>query len=802
MRAVVSSSPLLAVLVLLPLLSPRAAAQPAEPQPPPPAPPAAEPAPGPQPPVADAPPPPDAQAPVAADAAVGTAEAEAAAEEPEAAEGVATTVGDEIVVTAQKREDKLMEVPISISVVSAEALKATGAKNLTELQGVKPGVFFSGNTSYGGSPMAIRGTAGSNTALLDDPVAVYVDGIYLPSASFSTSTLLDIGSIEVARGPQGTLQGRNATAGAVLLRSADPKFALGGYGRASIAAPLEYRLEAAATGPVTDTFAVRAAFGYARERGWARNVDGRRLGSSESLLGRIVLLFEPTDALRLRLASTISSVKAEPALARWASTTFNPDPNGPLVSPPTPTVPLPEEDRENIEDGNFALNRPADSKTITSLNALEATYSFEDFADLVSVTGLVFGDTEGNNDSDGFDRMDREGFNRGKFDTQTVSEELRLQSNTDGRLSWILGGYYYFSHQDMDFRIYNLGLTLGAPTVPPPANRRFTTFLVDQDNTSLAGFADATVHILESLAATAGIRYTYEKKDFEFDTFGRLYPGGEPIPPPMPVMPPKSPTSWNDVSYRGKLTFTPIEPLLVYASISKGFKSGGYNAFDMDPAFGPEQLHSYELGVKAQLPERRGWFAASGYYNDYDGLQIRSGVDAGGVAIRNAADATIKGFEAEGQVKVVGGLSLQANVAFADARFEDFRDARDLLNVVVDITGARLPRTPKWQYFAQASYDQPLGDAWAARAEVSWRWRDKIYFSHTNQDSETVQGDPSGELGARLTFFYDPIDLSLAVFGTNLLNDRSVNGFNPNFSYPEVSFNKPRVVGVELEKKF
>jgi iron complex outermembrane recepter protein len=731
----------------------------------------------------------------AADAA-GVGPASEAAEEP------LPFAGEDIVVTAQKRQDRMLDVPISVSVVSGDALKSSGAKNLTELQGVTPGVYFSGNASYGGAPMAIRGTAGSNTALLDDPVAVYIDGIYLPSGTFASSTLLDIASIEVARGPQGTLQGRNATAGAVIIRTADPQFALGGYARGSLATPTEYRLDGALTGPLFDSLAVRASVAYGREEGWADNLaDGGTLGSSESALGRLVLLWKPDLPIRVRLTSSYSRVEAEPALARWAYTAFNDTPGEPLVQVPTPTTPLDAATREQIEDGTFNLNHSANSVGIVFFNALEATYSFG-FADLVSLTGFVLGDTDGENDSDGLGRTDKEGFNQGQFGTQTFSEELRLQSNTEGRLSWILGAYYSFNHQDMLFKIYNLNLTLGAPMVLPPDDRRYTTYDTDQDHTTLAGFADATFDILESLSLTAGIRYTYEEKNFTIDRYARTYPGDAPIMLP-PLVAPASPTDWDDISYRGKLSFTPLDELLLYASFSEGFKSGGYNAFGTDPAFDPEYLWSAEVGAKVELPDRRGWIAASGYFNRYNDLQIRAGVGAGGVAITNAADSKIQGFDVEAHVAVIGGLSLQGNVAYTHARFEEFTTARDLVtDMMVDATGNRLPRSPDWQFFAQATYDLELSEAWAARGQVSYRWRDTIYYYQTNQDSPTLQGEPLGELGARLSVFYDPVDLSFSIFGTNLTNDRSVNGFNPNFSYPEVSFNKPTVLGIEVEKQF
>ena len=141
----------------------------------------------------------------------------------------------EIVVTAQKRSEKLFDVPISITAVSAAQLNQTASKNLEELQGVIPGVTIPAATAYGGSSIVIRGTSGSGTFLEDDPVAVYVDGIYQPSNSrFGVSDLTDITSVEVVRGPQGTLQGRNATAGAILVRTADPSATLDGSANSGV----------------------------------------------------------------------------------------------------------------------------------------------------------------------------------------------------------------------------------------------------------------------------------------------------------------------------------------------------------------------------------------------------------------------------------------------------------------------------------------------------------------------------------------------------------------------------------------
>jgi iron complex outermembrane receptor protein len=263
--------------------------------------------------------------------------------------------------------------------------------------------------------------------------------------------------------------------------------------------------------------------------------------------------------------------------------------------------------------------------------------------------------------------------------------------------------------------------------------------------------------------------------------------------------------SWSDTSYRVKLTFEPTDDLLLYASYSTGFKAGGFNAFGgiaTAPSFDPETLTSSELGVKLRLPSLRGYIAAAVYSNIYEGLQIRAGVPSGGVAIFNAADSQIDGFEIEASIEPVDGLTLTGNVAYADARYTDFPNARDLANVVVDATGNRLSRAPEWQYFLSAEYEAALGPNWSVTPQLTYSWRDRIYHLHTDQDSPAWQGDPLENLGARLTLEHQPTQTRFGIYGTNLTDDRSVTNEGNTFSYPLATFNRPLTVGVFLEREF
>ena len=523
--------------------------------------------------------------------------------------------------------------------------------------------------------------------------------------------------------------------------------------------------------------------------------DGDRLGGGRGFQARGTLRWRPTPELDVRLIVGHSYTRAEPAVVRYAQTPFSPLPTGPLVRPgtATPTLALPDAELRAIQkDYRFALNRPNFSRFTDTSFVLDATYSLGS-VDLVSITGYNRVRNVGASDSDGLARTDREGFNTGRIPGNYFSQELRAQSSGTGSLQWILGAYYSSAIQGIDFNITNLQLSV--------ADRRTTRTVDEQDVRSYAGFVDATWRITPELALIGGIRYTRETKDFELDSRISNFDTGVTIGVPIRYRPDQA--VFKDTSFRAKATYEPTPDVLFYLSYSTGFKSGGFSAFTADPPFGSEELRSAEAGVKASLLDRRATVALAAYTNRYDNLQVRVGVPAGGVRVTNAADSKIEGFELEGTLRPIRDLNLAANVTYTHARFTSFPLARNLLDQgPFDAAGARLPRTPDWAYFLSASYTPRVSDAVTALVETSWRHRSRVYFYQTDQDSFTVQGPPLGELGARIGFTIEPEQLSITAFATNLTDDRSPNNANVTFSYPIVSFNKPRSIGLQIDKKF
>jgi iron complex outermembrane recepter protein len=717
----------------------------------------------------------------------------------------------EIVVTAEKRSEKLQDVPISITAISPSQLNKSASKNLEELEGVIPGVTIPAATAYGGSSIVIRGTSGSGTFLEDDPVAVYVDGIYQPSNSrFAISDLTDVQSVEVVRGPQGTLQGRNATAGAILVQTADPGTTFDGFVRASLATPTETRTEGAVSLPITDTLRVRLSVDHYDQEGWARNIyNGTHLGGETATNLRTVILWEPDESFRARLALNYQTLTNTQASQRWASTAVHPTGVAENLAAPTPFVPLPLALQNYYLDHNAVYNNVLSENTQRSPSAaLELRYDFGPVR-LVSLTGANSASNKGQADSGGMGPVgtngvslvdavtgeDRRAYNTGYITGSEITEELRLQSTATTPIKWLAGLYTSHAIDDFRFDIFDYDL---ASAPPGDADAGFAAHQLDN---SYAAFADATWSITSRLSVTGGLRYTTEQKTFN-NTFSVTVPEISLIVVgPIPYAPPKA--TWDDTSYRANIEYKFTDDTMVYVSESRGFKSGGFNAFGTgpNPPYQPEILDSTELGIKSYFLDRRGYATASVYDNRYDNLQVTAGVPTGGVIIYNAAKASIKGFELEGQFKLTDALSVTANAAYTHAVYVTFENGQGVDGNLVNATGNTLPNTPTWQYYVQGDYKTELTGTWDASAQVTYRWRGKVYFFGTNEEPN-LTGGADGELGTRLEATYRPAQITLALFGKNLTNTRVVTGEQADFAYPVAFFNEPRVVGVQVEKRF
>jgi iron complex outermembrane receptor protein len=697
----------------------------------------------------------------------------------------------EIVVTAQKRSERLVDVPISISVVSPEILSSKNSKNLNELSGAVPGIQFNGNGGGGRTYISLRGTTGSALNTGDEPVAIYMDDVYLArGVTIGAQDLLDVGAVEIVRGPQGTLQGRNATAGAILMRSADPTAEQEGYITATAQNPSQFRTQGAISGPLGDGFEGRLAMGYVSSRGWGNNLfNNTYVGGDWSAQIRGILKYSGDSPLTARIVVDYASVTNQPALFRNAATNFSPLPTGPLVIAPTPTVPLPPAQQSAIyDDNNYSL----DPNTRTTVNSdglsAKVAYAFPGM-DLTSVTGYRRTSAFGTNNSAGLATPPRLGFNHNDDTSSEVSQELRLQSSAKQRLSWIAGLYYFHEDQDYADDIFNLKLSTPASTG--------SLYHGSQTTSSYAAFGDSTFSVTDDLQVVGGVRYTRDSKHLNGGITVTNF--GTHLVTNTPYLPPTS--TWSDTTYRAKLVYHPMRNLMFFAGYGTGFRAGGYNDFAVQAPFAPEKNDSYEAGAKGDFFDRKLSLSLSGYHNKYTNLQLRAGVPSGGAIITNAANSNINGFELELTASPFADTRFAANTSYTDAKFASFPRAVDVFNHFVDAGGNVLPNAPKWQYFVSAARDFVLKNGWMLTADANYRWRDTIYFYFTNQDAATERDGPGGTFNARVSL--KPNNTwTLAAFGTNLTNARIVTTDVITFSYPEVGLNQPRSFGVTAEAHF
>lgn len=703
-------------------------------------------------------------------------------------------VGGDIIVTAQKRAERLQDVPIAITVVNEATLQNTNSRNLQELNGAVPSIFFAGNAGGGRTLVTLRGATGTGLNVGDEPVAVYVDDVYFArGVTVSTADLLDVGSVEIVRGPQGTLQGRNSTSGAILIRSADPTPEPSGRVVVGISDPYEVRAQAAVSGPLGNGFGYRLAGGYNYARGWAYNIaTGRHAGGGESAQFRGILNYKSASPFTARIVGDYSRVETEPAIFRYAATPVNTNPQGQFLraGTATPNTPLSQADRDLVFKDN-KINVYPGFDIFTSTGGVSGTLGY-DFGgvDLVSITGYRKTEVYGFNDSDAIAERPRQSFNFNHDWSRQFSQEVRLQSAGDRTFSWILGGFYFNEHQKYNDPIYNLLLSV--------ATNSRTDYMGKTNTLSYAGFADGTLKLGEKIAVIGGIRYTHDRKNLngyiQTNNLTTLASARTPY-----IV---NDVTWHATNYRAKLTYKPNAETLLYASYGTGFKAGGFNVFLLQAPYDPESSRSWEVGAKGSILDRRINYSLAAYRTKYSNLQLRGGVPTGGAIIFNAASTRIQGLEFEVNGRVTDDFRINANAAFTDGIFTSFPTARNTLDVQTDATGNRVPRAPKWQYFIDAEKDFDLSDDLTITADMNYRWRSLTYFYYTNQNDQPWRDPSGGELGARLTLKPSSAPWQISAFATNLTNTRRIGTHQTVAGYPVVALTKPRSIGASAEYKF
>ncbi len=721
---------------------------------------------------------------------------------------------EEIIVTAQRRAESSQDVPIAITALTADFLMEKDIHTLADLNGLVPGFVTTNSVAYSQAPLSIRGIGGANggaNIFADEPVAVYLDGVYIGRLSFSTADLVDISSIEVVRGPQGTLFGRNSTAGALLVNTAAPTEDMEGRVSAGWASLGEWRASGVVSGAlIPGKILARAAVSYSDVSGFGKNlVDGSALGGSEDFTARLKLSYLVSDALIVNLTSEYQDRKATPLTFQIA------DVNNPLASSP---FVIRSDLEQMLDSDNYAINDPqfANSETLSSTLAISWDLG-NVVLDLLS--GFRSWDLVGAQDSDGSEFSNFN--NTGRFDNTQYSQEIRLRSDGQQRAEWVGGVYYLHEDNAMSpLSINNINGFFGLGT-----NAVFDAF---QNLDAIAAFADVSYHINDRLTLRVGGRLSHEKKKFENNQVVFVLNGGTVppfIPPPLGgltlpagaiLVPPttfKDEASWDDFSGRAVLDFHLSEETLLYASYAQGFKSGGFNSFGLDPAFLPEGVETLEIGMKGDFLENRLRLNMAAFFSDYTNLQVRRPVPTGGAIVENAPAAEITGFELEMTALPTDRLRITGNVAYLHTEFKGgqlsavpddllFPIGAPIPLVAVDIDGNRLSRAPEWQIYLATDYTFQIGDQGTGNLLVSLQHQSSVFFTETDQDQPTFRSNGWEEVDVRFTFTTADDRYELALFGSNLFDERHVTQVSALGSFPLGAVNEPAKFGILVTARF
>lgn len=625
------------------------------------------------------------------------------------------TLLDAIVVTARRRDEWLQDVPVAVSAFSEQRLSDLQADDISGIQYSVPNLYLDKGDGAN-AVIYLRGVGQNDSLAFADPgVGVYVDDVFIARSQAAFLEMFDVDRVEVLRGPQGTLYGRNTIGGAIKFVSAPPPSTPGGYLEVGAGNYDQRVLKASLGGPlIDDTLNGKVAFAYSARDGYANNtVDGQDDGDQNSLSGRVALDWKPSD--RLQVLFNVDGKRDRPDTSRSPvreTAITGATPRGVLVTYPAATDPY-------VVDVN--------ANGLSDLTAFGASmtlrYLASDAVTIEAITAHRDLDFDLNLDVDGsllpiLDILLLQ-------DQKQFSQEVRATYDAGGPLAGT-AGLYYFHDEDTTFSGVDNGAAtfFGFPVTVfgfPSSSLAETT----QATRSYAAFADASYDLSEKFAVSVGLRYTHEEK-----TSGRLFenffdPAVSVVrdtPPflagvgrPGPRLTGKA--DFEAFTPKVSVSYKPNEDVLFYGSAARGFKSGGFDGransdFSFRP-FLPEFVWSYEAGAKTSWMDGRLTFNAAYFYSDYSDMQVTSfGADPVTGAFvslfTNAAAATIQGLEFELAARPTPTLSVNASLGLLDARYDEFNIL--VGGVVTDVSDRDLVNTPKVSGSLAVTWERPISD--------------------------------------------------------------------------------------------
>ena len=691
----------------------------------------------------------------------------------------------EIIVTAQRQEQKLQDVPVSVTAFSTEQLRQANVETVQDIAVRTPGLSVSAvdpiNTNFAmrgiGSAPGISQNAGG-----DPSVVVFVDGVYAGRGGTPDLDALDLERVEVLRGPQGTLFGKNAIGGLVQFISRkpsdDPSFAFEG----TVGNYSKFGVSARGNMPLTDTIYLSAGLAMKRRDGYEFNeTTGNDVNDQQLITGRVALRLLPTDTLDIILRADVSDQdqKGNPRHNN-CDTSFNGGVHCVGINPDPRVVNAYTDGliKRRVQSYSAEVNLDLGFATLTSLTALrKVDIEFETafFSNPINPPTQI------------------ESTDFGQEDNSQFSQELRLAFDAfDGRLSGQTGVYYLKENNE---RIQGQ-----IQQFPSPAISGVGRYPQSVNARSIAVFGQLDFEIVPSLTVTAGGRMTWERKSGRFAGF--KVDSGPGVPPPLGSAAGYDVTGredWKAFTPRVALNWKATDDILFYASAARGYKSGGFQGLSGTAAgastpYNPEFAWGYELGAKTEWLDRALRLNVSLFQTDYSDLQISQLVPLCCVVVSNAAKARIRGAEAEFVIRPVRGLQFDGSYAYLDTKFTEYAIPGQ------DYTGNELPRSPKNKLNIGGYYEFPIGNLFA-KLRVDYSWVDDAFFEASNIPQQIWPSHDN--LDARFSIAGENEQWELSVWGKNLTDElvpTYVTYFAP-FQQILTPYAPPRTYGMTLAFK-
>ncbi|TWC99621.1 iron complex outermembrane receptor protein [Sphingobium sp. AEW010] len=672
---------------------------------------------------------------------------------------------DEIVITATRRAESLQDVPIAVTALSGMQLQSAGVTNTQGIEQLTPGLVMA-QTASAVQP-TIRGVGSRSASPGEESnVALYLDGVYQPAMSSNQFDLLNVERVEVLKGPQGTLFGRNATGGAINIVTQKPSQnpelrMLASYGRFD-----EVRLATYATLGLTETLAADLAMQYRDTDGFVDDlVRGGKLGYRTDYNVRGRLRWQPSD--RIDMVAALNYIDHEDTIS-LATQPIGRNTNGRRA--PNVVV-LPTKPWQFA--GNLLPLTTADQFSATLTTSIDLGFASLEGASDYQKNGATFV-----SDSDGVAAQTQNPNSISNVQTSSASNELRLVSQGSGRLKWVVGATHFYLTSKYDPLLVN-----GTSVVRGR-----------QQSSSYAVFGEATWQLLDPLYVTLGGRYSHERRE---------------VFPFVNVAFPSEAATYQNFDPRISLRYEFAPDNSLYATYSTGFKSGTFQPSSANPdPVRPEKIKAIEVGIKTR-PLRWIRFNASGYYYDYSDLQVNARAPGGNtVILSNAAKARIKGIEGDLSLTPARGVSLRLSGSYTNAIYNDFPDAQITVplasaagvllggnsQIVSSVSGRDMIRAPRFTGVASGSYtfDTAIGGINVA-ANANYSDSYALDFSNRLKQPSFVL------MNLALSWTSTDQRRSVRFWGRNVLNEAVSSYAFTSTNGDFTSFRDPASYGVTLE---